>query len=132
MESIVLRCKESRIKPPHACYRPTWAGVVWFEVEMCFDMVRNLYQMSGNAQLCLKQEAKRRLPLTRNQEPTKASSPFLGPFRGDRKADPKPAHFYSQQTLALLARVWAKTPRVTGSRDGLYLTPLTRSNPGNF
>lgn len=38
MESIVLRGKESRIKPPHTCYRPTWAGVVWFEVEMCFDM----------------------------------------------------------------------------------------------
>ena len=38
MEYIVLRGKESRIKTPHTCYRPTWAGVVWFEVEMCFDM----------------------------------------------------------------------------------------------
>jgi hypothetical protein len=44
MESIVLRGQESRIKPPHACYRPIWAGVVWFEVEMCFDMCKSMVQ----------------------------------------------------------------------------------------
>ena len=37
--------------------------------------VCNLYQMLGNAGLYLKQEAKRRLPLTRNQEPAEASLP---------------------------------------------------------
>lgn len=31
MESIVLWGNDSRNKPPHACYRPTWVGVVWFE-----------------------------------------------------------------------------------------------------
>ena len=38
MESTVLRGKNSINKPPHAYYRPTWVGVVWFEVEMSFDM----------------------------------------------------------------------------------------------
>jgi len=38
MESIVLWGKDSRNKPPHAYYRPTWVGVVWFGVEMSFDM----------------------------------------------------------------------------------------------